>query len=302
MGSASLELERVREQLQHELGYDASSFSDEVLRAVLADLTLSDWPTAKPLVVPTAAKDPFGPEEAGEDEDEEYEAYSRETSRRFGAQPRAVASSGDGTRRAMRLPVDIPTLTPTGRQRPATAPRPSTAPLRPSSARSAPRTPQSEPRPRTGSLLGLEGSASGVGFIVRTTAQPGRVKTSDPVAMRQQRERQWQSNAFLKSMASPRHRHEPVASTMPGMASLDSYRVYHDRVSPQAKPQTAYKVPTEKRRDAVVWETRERLRREHEPHRSKFSQLFVRNTYVPPTSQRRSKLRWQVRSELAVVY
>jgi hypothetical protein len=91
---------------------------------------------------------------------------------------------------------------------------------------------------------------------------------------------------------------------MPGMATLDSYRVYHDRVAPQAKPQAAFKVPTEKRRDAVVWETRERLRREHEPHRSKFSQdkPLVRNTYVPPTSQRRSELRWQVRSELAVVY
>jgi hypothetical protein len=79
--SASLELERVREQLQNELGYDASSFSDEVLRAVLADLTLSDRPTAEPLAFPTAATDTFVPfvlpEEAGEEEnDEEYEAYS----------------------------------------------------------------------------------------------------------------------------------------------------------------------------------------------------------------------------------
>jgi hypothetical protein len=123
----------------------------------------------------------------------------RETSQQYQtAAP--LASSGVGMRRAMRVPVDIPALAPTSRQRPdtanhlqrqATAPRPSTAPQRPPSARSAPRTPQSEPRPRSGSRLGLESSASGVGYIVRTSAIPGRVKATDPVAMRQQRERQW---------------------------------------------------------------------------------------------------------------
>jgi hypothetical protein len=63
-------------------------------------------------------------------------------------------------------------------------------------------------------------------------------------------------------------------------------------------------VPTQKRRDAIVWETRERLRHEHEPHRTKFasSRPLVRNTFVPPTSLRRDELRWQVRAELAVVY
>jgi hypothetical protein len=106
-------------------------------------------------------------------------------------------------------------------------------------------------------------------------------------------------------MQSPRHRHEPVASTRPGTASLDSYRVRHDRVPAQqhkSRASTA-QVPTQKRRDDVVWETRQRLVRDHVPHQTKFTSApRVRNTYVPPTSQRRDELRWQVRSELAVVY
>jgi hypothetical protein len=37
---SELELEHIRAQLQSELGYDASSFPDEVLLAVLADLSI----------------------------------------------------------------------------------------------------------------------------------------------------------------------------------------------------------------------------------------------------------------------
>lgn len=74
--------------------------------------------------------------------------------------------------------------------------------------------------------------------------------------------------------------------------------MHHDRVARAAQ----YQVPTEKRRDRVVWETRERLRRDHVPHQTKFSRPRVPNTYVPPTSKARADLRWQVRTELAVVY
>lgn len=107
-------------------------------------------------------------------------------------------------------------------------------------------------------------------------------------------------------MASPRHRHEPVASTQPRTASLDSYRVRTDRLAQHAKAAPpSYQVPTQKRRDALIWQTRERLRRDHVPHQTSFGGTrakAVRNTYVPPTSLRRDELRWQVRTELAVVY
>lgn len=107
-------------------------------------------------------------------------------------------------------------------------------------------------------------------------------------------------------MASPRHRHEPVASTQPRGVDLESYRVRSDRLAsraPAAPP--SFQVPTEKRRDAVVWQTRQRLRREHVPHVTNFAASrppAARNAYVPPTSLRRDELRWQVRAELAVVY
>lgn len=82
----------------------------------------------------------------------------------------------------------------------------------------------------------------------------------------------------------------------------------HDRLAlSKAKSAGAagYIVPTQKRRDDVVWHTRERLRREHAPHQTNFAASrapAARNTYVPPTSLRRDELRWQVRAELAVVY
>lgn len=88
----------------------------------------------------------------------------------------------------MRVPFSSPPP-PTPQQRPSTAPRPS-ASRRPLSARTPARTAQSEPRPYGGSRLGLDGSASGVGYIVRTSVVPERAK-ADPVAMRQQREKQW---------------------------------------------------------------------------------------------------------------
>ena len=105
------------------------------------------------------------------------------------------------------------------------------------------------------------------------------------------------SNSFLKAQASPRPRHEPVLSTQIRLPP-DSYRIHHDRIAARSN----YAVPTSKRRDKEVWEMRERLLREHEPHKSKFGAPLRPNTYVPPTSLRRDELRWQVRAELALGY
>ena len=75
------------------------------------------------------------------------------------------------------------------------------------------------------------------------------------------------------------------------------------------QPLAAYEVPTAKRRDALVMETRQRLRYVDRDSlapgsagRSSTGRSLLGmtpNMYVPPTEKRRDNLRWQVRSEMA---
>ena len=115
------------------------------------------------------------------------------------------------------------------------------------------------------------------------------------MALHARREAQWKSSSFLAN--SPR-RAITVYSHAPVTHAANRRR----------QPLAAYEVPTSKRRDALVMETRQRLR--HVDHDSLAPGTAGRsstgrslglapNKYVPPTEKRRDTLRWQVRSEMA---
>jgi hypothetical protein len=141
---------------------------------------------------------------------------------------------------------------------------------------------------RPQSAIGLQRSStatsrlSSSSLIRRMDSAPTRAK-SDPVSMHQQREAQWKSAPFLAN--SPRRSVRVVA---PSPATRQVSR---------RRPPPEYVVPTAKRRDDVVWETRMRMRAGAAP--SPRHKKMVPNTYVPATDKRRDDLRWQVRAEMA---
>lgn len=110
---------------------------------------------------------------------------------------------------------------------------------------------------------------------------------SDPVRMHAQRSQQWRDDSFLTK--SPR-RNVPIYSPAP-------------TTKPQSRrrPPPSYVVPTAKRRDDVIWETRQRMRQMNEsatPRRPSRKDLGP-NSFVPCTDKRRDGLRWQVRAQMA---
>lgn len=132
-------------------------------------------------------------------------------------------------------------------------------------------------------------SSSSSSFIRQGSSTPRRPKC-DPVALHARREAQWKSSAFLAN--SPRR---SVKVYSPAPVTLAASR--------RRQPLDSYEVPTAKRRDALVMETRERLRYTDRPALAPGSagrsSGRAPNKYVPPTEKRRDSLRWQVRSEMA---
>ena len=154
-------------------------------------------------------------------------------------------------------------------------------------------------RPTASSVsLGLAGGSTS--SLIRSSSHVGTPRKrggADPVYLHARRENEWASNSFLAN--SPRRPLSKVTSPAPPDTSQASRR----RGAALAKP-PSYVVPTEKRRDAVIWETRERMRRiaaAGPPPRggSAGRTRLVPNTYKPPTENRRDDLRWHVRAEMA---
>ena len=154
-------------------------------------------------------------------------------------------------------------------------------------------------RPTASSVsLGLAGGSTS--SLIRSSSHVGTPRKrggADPVYLHARRENEWASNSFLAN--SPRRPLSKVTSPAPPDTSQASRR----RGAALAKP-PSYVVPTEKRRDAVIWETRERMRRiaaAGPPPRggSAGRTRLVPNTYKPPTEKRRDDLRWHVRAEMA---
>ena len=130
-------------------------------------------------------------------------------------------------------------------------------------------------------------SASGFGSQLYG-GTPRRAK-SDPVSMHAQRLKQWRSDSFL---SSGKQRVVSVASPTPAATVAASRR----------RP-NSYVVPTAKRRDDLVWQTRMRMRetdpdaggKAHRPH----SKQLQPNRFVPCTEKRRDDLRWAQRAQMA---
>ena len=147
--------------------------------------------------------------------------------------------------------------------------------------------------PRLGSASALGGglgSHSGVIISTSVVGSPRRPK-SDPVSMHARRQAQWQSDSFL-SLGKSKRTGPPIEPPPP----LATVRGSRRRVN-------TYVVPTTKRRDDLVWETRLRMRHTDSDAgglaaRTR-SKPMVPNTFVPATEKRRDDLRWAVRAEMA---
>ncbi len=195
------------------------------------------------------------------------------------AAPRRPASAGGGMRGAPAVGVDAALLA--GARFDDYADDDLDEPLVPFSR---PQTaPPSRSRLGPGGLNSLSSASrfSSASLIRRLDSTPGRIK-SDPVSMHARRQQQWSSNAFLVN--SPR-RNVRVSAPSPRTAAAGRRR-----------PPPEYVVPTAKRRDDVVWETRQRMRamqtQASTPRRQK---KMVPNAYVPAPEKRRDDLRWQAR-------
>jgi len=125
-----------------------------------------------------------------------------------------------------------------------------------------------------------------------SSAVGGSARKSDPVSMHAKREAQWASDSFLTG--SPRRNLAPSTAS-PSTAAPS-------RIKSRTIKSNSYVVPTSRRRDALVWETRLRMRQAQlAGTKPKPQRAMVPNTFVPPTDKRRSELRWQVRTEMAWV-
>ncbi len=150
--------------------------------------------------------------------------------------------------------------------------------------------------PARGAPTGFEAPSSSrlppsySGFIhSAASGAPARRKQTDPVAMHARRAEQWRSDSFLAG--SPNRR--PSKPPPPAPPST----VQASRINPNR-----YVVPTTKRRDALVWETRQRLREStNVPIGGSKQKKMAVNRFVPPTEKRRDALRWAVRAEMAYV-
>ena len=133
-------------------------------------------------------------------------------------------------------------------------------------------------------------SMSGVIISNSIVASPRRAKC-DPVSAHAKHAAAWKSNSFL-NLGTKRHG-PPAASPPPPPETMKAAR---RRVN-------TYVVPTSKRRDDLVWETRQRMRMQDSDAggRTKTGgpKRMVPNRFVPATEKRRDDLRWAVRTEMA---
>jgi hypothetical protein len=135
------------------------------------------------------------------------------------------------------------------------------------------------------------GSMSGVIISGSAVSTPRRPR-SDPVSMHARRQAQWQSDSFLTTAPSKRSG-GPIESPQPAVTvRAAKRRVY------------TYVVPTSKRRDDLVWQTRLRLRQSDSDANGVGcmrggTKRLVPNRFVPVTEKRRDDLRWAVRTEMA---
>ena len=155
---------------------------------------------------------------------------------------------------------------------------------RPMSARSTPRAPPAFPMGP-----GLS-SMSGVIISNSTIATPRRPKC-DPVAAHAKHAAAWKSSSFLNLGTK---RVGPPVSSPPPPETMKAPR----------RRANEYVVPTSKRRDELVWQTRQRLRMMDSDaggrvKSSRGTKQLVPNTFVPATEKRRDDLRWAVRTEMA---
>lgn len=168
---------------------------------------------------------------------------------------------------------------------------------RPHSARAALGQPAASPRVANSQSALFDsrpplGSMSGV-ILTSSHATPRRNK-SDPVSMFAKRQAQWQSDSFLNTATTGAKRAgrlvEPASPPVP--------------LRKIGRKHNEYVVPTSKRRDDLVWQTRMRMRQTDADAngvaaKSPRAKQMVPNTFVPVTEKRRDDLRWAVRTEMA---
>lgn len=135
------------------------------------------------------------------------------------------------------------------------------------------------------------GLASMSGVIISNSqmSSPRRPKC-DPVSAHAKHAAAWKTNSFLNLGVK---RHGPPVSSPPPPETLKA---------PKIRP-NVYVVPTAKRRDDLVWQTRQRMRMKDADAggRAKTggAKQMVPNRFVPATEKRRDDLRWAVRTEMA---
>ena len=169
--------------------------------------------------------------------------------------------------------------------------RPSTAP-----ARSKATTPRGGLISGSGMVDGRPplGSASGV-IVSNSTIGTPRKPKSDPVSMHARRQAQWSGDSYLSLTKKPIL--GPPMDMTPAPATVKTSR---RRVN-------TYVVPTAKRRDDLVWQTRQRLQAKDSDANGvaarvgSGSKTMVPNFFVPATEKRRDDLRWAVRTEMALM-
>ncbi len=123
-----------------------------------------------------------------------------------------------------------------------------------------------------------------------------RKAKSDPVSMHARRMHEWRADSFLAAGVSSKPRIVSVTSPPPPPSTV---------AAPRRRP-NEYVVPTSKRRDDLVWQTRMRMRTADadaggKPLRPRSKQLHP-NRFVPCTEKRRDDLRWAQRAQMAWVH
>ena len=120
-----------------------------------------------------------------------------------------------------------------------------------------------------------------------------RKAKSDPVSMHAKRMHQWRADTFL-------------GTGKPRIVTVTSSPAPPSTLSSSRRLPNAYVVPTSKRRDDLVWATRQMMR-SADPDaggktRQPRSKTMHPNRYVPCTENRRDELRWAQRAQMAWVH
>lgn len=186
--------------------------------------------------------------------------------------------------------------------------RPSTAPA--SRLRPAVGSASGIPTLRSAALGTPSRLASSSAIIRRVDATPRRAR-QDPVSNYHKHITNWKGSGFLAHQ-SPHGRSGSslsAAAVSPGTPP-QTREGSRRRQAPPGQP-LSFVVPTAKRRDDVVWETRLRMKAMRDglhaasnggPLAPRRQKAHARNTFVPPTEKRRDSLRWAVRADMAFAH